>query len=67
MDLGTYTDVVVDDDDNFRMRSVTAETNTVNTAIVRIFVLKLSAMNFHYICHQGGAVARLLLTSVACL
>jgi hypothetical protein len=52
MGLGTYNDVVVDD--NFRMLCVTAKTNTVTTAIVRIFVLRFSAMNFLYTCHQGG-------------
>jgi hypothetical protein len=68
VDLDTYNDVFVNDnDDNFRMRCVTAETNTVTTAIVRNTVLKLSATNFRYNCHQGGAVARLPLTSVACL
>jgi len=45
MDLDTYTDVVDDDDDNFRMLCVTAETNIVTTEIVRISVIRLSAMN----------------------
>jgi hypothetical protein len=65
MDLDTYSDVVIDDD--FRMICGTAETNTGTTEIVIISVFTLSAMNFPHTCHQSGAVARLVLTSVACL
>jgi len=62
MDLGTYANVDVDDnDENFRMLCVTAETNTVTIKIVRISLFRLSAMNFLYTCYFTLATRAALL------